>query len=248
MSPRSAQQRGEARHRRRERQDADMPLAPTHRRTSVRSRASSGRLLPCRAAARRRRLGARSGACSTTRRADSGRRARPAAGLRARGGRGGLARAARARSRSAWACTRTGPRPRTLGPPAAIRRRASAATRVAPEHGLEPRFFAGGGWYTDDGVRAVVAEEGLVDLTATTFRFPMAAAASSTVPSLGCFRRRTRSGCWRPARGAATGVRPRVLPRHRPASAGARSRSRSATPPRAPASGCDLSAQRASSP
>jgi hypothetical protein len=35
--------------------------------------------------------------------------------------------------------------------------------------GLEPRYFAGGGWYTDDAVRRAVAEEGLVDLTATTF-------------------------------------------------------------------------------
>jgi hypothetical protein len=36
-------------------------------------------------------------------------------------------------------------------------------------HDLEPRFFVGGGWYTDDEVRAAVAESGLVDLTATTF-------------------------------------------------------------------------------
>jgi hypothetical protein len=39
-------------------------------------------------------------------------------------------------------------------------------------HELEPRYFAGGGWYTDDGVRAVVAGAGLVDLTATTFPLP----------------------------------------------------------------------------
>ncbi len=39
-------------------------------------------------------------------------------------------------------------------------------------HELEPRYFAGGGWYTDDDVRAVVAEAGLVDLTATTFPLP----------------------------------------------------------------------------
>jgi hypothetical protein len=38
--------------------------------------------------------------------------------------------------------------------------------------GFEPRYFAGGGWYTDEGVRAVVREEGLVDLTATTFPLP----------------------------------------------------------------------------
>ena len=34
------------------------------------------------------------------------------------------------------------------------------------EHGLEPRFFCGGGWYTDDAVRAAVSELGLVDCTA----------------------------------------------------------------------------------
>jgi hypothetical protein len=36
-------------------------------------------------------------------------------------------------------------------------------------HDLDARFFVGGGWYTDEEVQAVVAEEGLVDLTATTF-------------------------------------------------------------------------------
>jgi len=39
-------------------------------------------------------------------------------------------------------------------------------------HGLRPGFFSGGGWYTDDDVRAVVADAGLVDLTATTFPLP----------------------------------------------------------------------------
>jgi hypothetical protein len=34
--------------------------------------------------------------------------------------------------------------------------------------GLEPRFFCGGGWYTDDGVRAAVSELGLVDCTPRT--------------------------------------------------------------------------------
>ena len=33
------------------------------------------------------------------------------------------------------------------------------------EHGFEPRFFCGGGWYSDEGVRAVVSELGLVDCT-----------------------------------------------------------------------------------
>src|SRR5688500_1727211 len=41
--------------------------------------------------------------------------------------------------------------------------------------GLEPRFFCGGGWYTDDSVRAAVAEAGLVDCTATTFALPSGA-------------------------------------------------------------------------
>ena len=31
--------------------------------------------------------------------------------------------------------------------------------------GLEPRFFCGGGWYTDDGVRDTVQALGLVDCT-----------------------------------------------------------------------------------
>jgi hypothetical protein len=33
------------------------------------------------------------------------------------------------------------------------------------ERDLEPRFFCGGGWYSDDDVRAVVRELGLVDCT-----------------------------------------------------------------------------------
>jgi hypothetical protein len=33
------------------------------------------------------------------------------------------------------------------------------------ERGLEPRWFCGGGWYTDDGVRAAVQQLGLVDCT-----------------------------------------------------------------------------------
>jgi hypothetical protein len=39
-------------------------------------------------------------------------------------------------------------------------------------HGLRPGYFSGGGWYTDDDVRAVVSDAGLVDLTATTFPLP----------------------------------------------------------------------------
>jgi hypothetical protein len=36
--------------------------------------------------------------------------------------------------------------------------------------GLDPAFFSGGGWYTDERVRHAVAELGLVDCTATAFR------------------------------------------------------------------------------
>ena len=39
-------------------------------------------------------------------------------------------------------------------------------------HDVEPRYFSGGGWYTDDAVCDVVAQAGLVDLTATTFPLP----------------------------------------------------------------------------
>src|SRR3954464_9383642 len=38
------------------------------------------------------------------------------------------------------------------------------------ERGLEPRFFCGGGWYTDAGVMGAVAELGYVDCTATPAR------------------------------------------------------------------------------
>src|SRR5262249_59758605 len=38
------------------------------------------------------------------------------------------------------------------------------------ERGLEPRFFCGGGWYTDAGVMEAVAELGDVDRTATPAR------------------------------------------------------------------------------
>lgn len=60
-------------------------------------------------------------------------------------------------------------RPSGEAEPAARVRRDLAWLRA---QGLEPRYFAGGGWYTDDAVRAVVAEEGLLDVTATTFPLP----------------------------------------------------------------------------
>jgi hypothetical protein len=40
------------------------------------------------------------------------------------------------------------------------------------EQGLEPRFFCGGGWYTDADVMAAVAELGYIDCTATAWRPP----------------------------------------------------------------------------
>src|SRR5918994_6779696 len=43
--------------------------------------------------------------------------------------------------------------------------------------GHDPRFFCGGGWYTDDRVRSVVVDAGLVDCTATTFALPYGAEA-----------------------------------------------------------------------
>jgi len=38
------------------------------------------------------------------------------------------------------------------------------------EQGLEPRFFCGGGWYTDGEVMAAVADLGYTDCTATSWR------------------------------------------------------------------------------
>ena len=50
----------------------------------------------------------------------------------------------------------------TRGDPAARVRREAEWMRTA---GLEPRFFCGGAWYTDDAVQATVRELGLVDCT-----------------------------------------------------------------------------------
>ncbi len=50
----------------------------------------------------------------------------------------------------------------TGGDPAA---RVRAEAVWMREHGLDPRFFCGGGWYTDDGVRAALSDLGLVDCT-----------------------------------------------------------------------------------
>jgi hypothetical protein len=55
----------------------------------------------------------------------------------------------------------------TSGDPAAAVRREGAWLR---EQGLEPRFFCGGGWYTDAEVMAAVADLGYTDCTATAWR------------------------------------------------------------------------------
>jgi hypothetical protein len=51
---------------------------------------------------------------------------------------------------------------------------ASATVRAEAEwlraHGLEPRFFCGGGWYLDAALAETLADLGYVDCTATTFR------------------------------------------------------------------------------
>jgi hypothetical protein len=45
-------------------------------------------------------------------------------------------------------------------------------------HGLEPRYFCGGGWYFDEGVAAAVADLGYVDATATAYRLSYLAAGA----------------------------------------------------------------------
>lgn len=50
----------------------------------------------------------------------------------------------------------------TGGDPAA---RVRAETVWMRDRGLEPAFFCGGGWYSDDAVRRTVAELGLIDCT-----------------------------------------------------------------------------------
>ena len=52
---------------------------------------------------------------------------------------------------------------RPTGPDPAARVRSDYAWMR--EHGLQPRWFCGGGWYTDDAVRLTVRELGLVDCT-----------------------------------------------------------------------------------
>jgi hypothetical protein len=52
-------------------------------------------------------------------------------------------------------------RPTGSDPAARVRRE----TEWMRTHGLEPEYFCGGGWYSDDDVRAAAAELGLVDCT-----------------------------------------------------------------------------------
>src|SRR3954470_24420981 len=55
-------------------------------------------------------------------------------------------------------------------PPAPPADRVSDEAAWLSEHGLEPRFFCGGGWYMDADLAAVLAGLGLTDSTATRFR------------------------------------------------------------------------------
>ena len=49
------------------------------------------------------------------------------------------------------------------------------------EQGLEPKFFCGGGWYTDADVIAAVADLGYADCTATSWRPAYLAAAAPRI-------------------------------------------------------------------
>jgi hypothetical protein len=59
-------------------------------------------------------------------------------------------------------------RPTGPDPAGAVRREGAWLA----EQGLEPRFFCGGGWYTDAQVMAAVADLGYADCTATAWRPP----------------------------------------------------------------------------
>jgi len=65
-------------------------------------------------------------------------------------------------------------RPTAPDPADAVRREGAWLV----EQGLEPRFFCGGGWYTDAAVMAAVADLGSVDCTATAWRPPYLPAGS----------------------------------------------------------------------
>lgn len=59
-------------------------------------------------------------------------------------------------------------RPTRPDPAGAVRREGAWLT----SHGLEPRFFCGGGWYMDGEVAAAVADLGYIDCTATAWQPP----------------------------------------------------------------------------
>ena len=81
------------------------------------------------------------------------------------------AREAAARARSA--ITSTGPPQRTrVRPRPTLRAPCAREGAWLREQGLEPRFFCGGGWYTDRDVIAAVADLGYADCTATAWRPP----------------------------------------------------------------------------
>jgi hypothetical protein len=58
-------------------------------------------------------------------------------------------------------------RPQDVADPAAVVRGEAEWMRG---HGLEPRYFCGGGWYLDAPLAETLADLGYVDCTATTFR------------------------------------------------------------------------------
>jgi hypothetical protein len=72
----------------------------------------------------------------------------------------------------------------TGGDPAGRVRREAAWLRA---HGLEPSFFCGGGWYTDDAVQAAVRELELIDCTVRDG--PPGAGNLPTTHSLGALAR-----------------------------------------------------------
>jgi hypothetical protein len=80
------------------------------------------------------------------------------------------------RARTAAACGPFGLHTHWTSPTHARPTAGDPAQRVRTEvewlrgHGMEPKFFSGGGWYTDARLRAALAELGLVDCTATAFR------------------------------------------------------------------------------
>src|SRR5437764_2873918 len=74
----------------------------------------------------------------------------------------------------------------------------AAAVRAESEwmraHGLEPRFFCGGGWYFDARLAEALAADGYVDCTATTFRQSYLAADASRLELDGPRRLQLASG------------------------------------------------------